>query len=211
MAAISIALCIIGVGFAWLLTRKRAPAAVSLPVNSIWSFTEDQKNSLAVTLLRKNATTGNLEAIPGQRRALEQMKITYGKPLIVPVSISATFPGQSSSPMTVWGVRMFHSGAGTGWSMPEHPINVAFPSALIVPAGQKVSCTYDMPVGLMGKLTCAVGTIRASSASIRRFSQRHQDAAGYGDHRWNGGEVDCYSIGNTVRGVQERVTGRHFR
>jgi len=149
-----------------LLPLAAAAQTVSMKVNSIWSFTEDQKNSLAVTLLRKNATTGNLEAIPGQRLALEQMKITYGSPLVVPESMSATFPGQKTSPMTVWGVRVFHSGSGTGWDQTEHPINVyerpgdpptanRFP--LFVPAGQKVFCLYRMPVGQMGDLTCTVG------------------------------------------------------
>jgi len=140
-----------------VLPLAAAAQTVSMKVNSIWSFTEDQKNSLSATLLRKNATTGNLEAIPGQRLALEQMKITYGAALVVPESMSATFPGQKSSAMTVWGVRLFHSAAGTGWSMPEHPINVSFNSALVVPAGQKVFCLYRMPVREMGDLTCAVG------------------------------------------------------
>jgi len=140
-----------------LLPLAAVAQTVTLKVNSIWSFTEDQKNVLAATLLRKNALSGNLEAISGQRLALEQMKITYGKPLIVPVSMAATFPGQKSSAMTVWGVRLFHSGAGTGWEMPEHPINVTFGAPIVVPAGQKLSCLYKMPVGDMGELSCTVG------------------------------------------------------
>jgi hypothetical protein len=158
---VRLALFALAVAVLQLLSVVGAKAqTVTMKVNSIWSFTEDQKNSLAVTLLRKNALSGNLEAIPGQRLALEQMKIVYGKPLKVPESLSATFPGQKTAPMTVVAVRLFHRGSGTGWSMRrDNEIDAdPFPDGpLIVPAGQKVSCTYLMPVGQMGKLTCAVG------------------------------------------------------
>jgi len=143
-----------------LLPLAAAAQTVSMKVNSIWSFTEDQKNSLSATLLRKNATTGNLEPIPGQRLALEQMKITYGSALIVPESMSATFPGQKTVPMTVVGVRLFHRGSGTGWVMRkdgEIDTDPLFSPPLLVPAGQKVFCLYRMPVREMGDLTCTVG------------------------------------------------------
>jgi len=143
-----------------LLPLAAAAQTVSMKVNSIWSFTEDQKNSLSVTLLRKNSATGNPEPIPGQRLALEQMKITYGAALVVPESMSAIFPGQKTVPMTVVGVRLFHRGSGTGWVMRkdgEIDTDPLFSPPLLVPAGQKVFCLYRMPVREMGDVTCSVG------------------------------------------------------
>ena len=112
------------------------------------------------SLLRKNSATGNPEPIPGQRLALEQMKITYGAALVVPESMSAIFPGQKTVPMTVVGVRLFHRGSGTGWVMRkdgEIDTDPLFNPPLLVPAGQKVFCLYRMPVREMGDVTCSVG------------------------------------------------------
>ena len=135
----------------WLILLIALPVAaqnVSVPVDSIWSIPRTITASFAVAPLRKNSTTGAFEAIPGQRVATTLAAL---QPVMV-----VNFPGQKSTPMTVWGVRFYHSGAGTGWEMPEHPTNIVFRTALIVPAGRKMICRYDMPIGRVGSVACAV-------------------------------------------------------
>lgn len=119
-------------------------------VDSPWGmWANDVSVTLAATALRRNGTTGTLEAIAGQRVAL-------GRIAFLQSSLTVTFPGQTSAPMAVAGLRLFHAASGTGWVMPEHPINLTFPGPIIVPAGRTLTCRYDMPIATKGRVQCSV-------------------------------------------------------
>jgi len=129
-----------------------APAGaqvVETPVDSPWNGCSGCTTTLAAAPLRLNSI-GNLEPIPGQRVAL-------GALAFLQPSVSVTFPGQKTVSMTIVGVRGFHEGSGRNMSMREHPIDWTLSAPLVVPAGQPATCRYDMPVGMDGKLICAVG------------------------------------------------------
>lgn len=122
---------------------------LEMPIDSPWAVWDSSaKHTWAVQALRRNVTTGTLEAIAGQR-------VTSGALVFRATQMSALFPGQTSSPMTVSGIRLFHSATGEGWAIPEHQVNVTLPSDIVVPAGRKLGCTYSMPLTGKGKLTCA--------------------------------------------------------
>jgi len=123
---------------------------VEMAVDSPWgAWATDVKVTLAATPLRKNATTGALEAIAGQR-------VSLGAITFLQSSLSVTFPGQTTTPMTVAGVRLYHAASGAGWVMPEHPVNVVFAVPLVVPTGRSLTCRYDMPIATKGKVSCSV-------------------------------------------------------
>jgi len=137
-----------GLAAALLAAGAAQGQTVQIQVDSLWSVPATITTSLAAAPLRKDATTGSFEAIPGQRvpttlRTLQTV-------------LEVIFPGQRSSPMAVWGVRLYHSASGSGWTMPEHPINVVFTTPLVVPAGRRMICRYDIPLGRMGTVACAV-------------------------------------------------------
>jgi hypothetical protein len=123
---------------------------VEMVVDSPWgAWASDVKVTLAASPLRRNATTGALEAISGQRVALGEISFLQK-------TLTVTFPGQKTSPMSVAGVRLYHSASGTGWTMPEHSINVTLPAPIIVPPSRKLDCRYDMPIATKGKVSCSV-------------------------------------------------------
>lgn len=120
---------------------------VEMVVDSPWgAWASDVKVTFAVSPLRRNIA-GQLEAIPGQR-------VSVGAISFLQKSITVTFPGQKSTPMTVAGLRLHYAASGTGWVMPERPINVTLPAVIEVPAGRKLTCFYDMPIATKGKVTC---------------------------------------------------------
>jgi len=131
-----------------LLSSSASAQTVQTQVDSLWSVPSTITTTLAAAPLRKNSTTGAFEAIPGQRVATTLRTLQ--------TVLNVVFPGQSSTPMTVWGVRLYHTARGTGWTMPEHPVNVVFATPLIVPAGRRMICRYDIPIGRMGTVACAV-------------------------------------------------------
>ncbi len=135
---------------AMLIPLSAAAQSVTLPLDSVWAVWDSTaKHAVSVTLLRRNATTGALEAISGQR-------VSVGAFSFRSLEMRAQFPGQKTSSMIVAGVRLFHSAVGDGWDMPEHPINVPFPASVEVPAGRPLGCTYSMPLTGKGALTCTV-------------------------------------------------------
>lgn len=125
--------------------------SVTQPLDSVWAVWDTTaKHSVSATLLRKNATSGALEAIPGQR-------VSPGTLYFRATGIQASFPGQSTTPMTVAGVRLFHSATGEDWEIPEHPVNVRLRTPLEVPAGRTVACVYSSPLLMKGSIKCEVG------------------------------------------------------
>jgi len=123
--------------------------AQTTPVDSLWGFQTltNVKHSVAATLLRRNAI-GGIEAVPGQRVSMGELRFLQS-------SLTVTFPGQKNAPMTITGIRLYHSATGTGWTMPEHPINLVG-TLVTVPAGKRLRCTYRMPIAQMGSLECSV-------------------------------------------------------
>lgn len=133
-----------------LACAASAQTLTTMLIDSPWSVWDNAaKHVISAQLLRKDATTGALVAIAGQ-------KVTPGGLSFWSPQATAAFPGQKSSDMTVAGIRLLHSAAGTGWDMPEHPINVTFPAPLVVPAGHSLGCVYLMPKLGKGSLTCTV-------------------------------------------------------
>lgn len=124
---------------------------MEMPLDSPWmAWDSTAKHSISAQPLKRNAATGNLEAIAGQKIVLGSLGFRL-------TSLTVTFPGLKTSPMTVVGVRLFHSAAGAGWEIPEHPINATFPEPIVVPAGRPLTCLYSMPLLAKGKLRCEVG------------------------------------------------------
>lgn len=138
--------------FLWFVALPWSVRAqtVDVVVDSPWGmWATDVTVTLAAAPLRRNATTGTLEAIAGHRVAIG--RVAFLQPLL-----TVTFPGQTSTAMTVAGLRLYHKANGAGWVMPEHPVNVTLPVPLVVPAGRKLVCRYDMPIAMKGKVTCSV-------------------------------------------------------
>src|SRR5262245_16136218 len=118
---------------------------VEMEIDSPWApWASAVTHTIAAQPLRRNATTGVLEAIAGQ-------KITLGSLGFLSPEMKVTFPGLKTSSMTVAGLRLFHSATGTGWAMPEHQVNVTLPTETVVPAGRPLACTYSMPLTGKGK------------------------------------------------------------
>jgi hypothetical protein len=138
-----------------LLIFFAAPTAIAqpgvvLPMDSVWApWAASATHKIGATLLKRDAATGTVSAIAGQR-------VEIGGLGFLSTEIRARFPGQKTTPMLVAGVRLFHAASGTGWDMPEHQVNVLFPAAVEVPAGHKFGCTYTMPKTGQGALKCEV-------------------------------------------------------
>lgn len=121
---------------------------VEMPMDSPWvAWPRGVTPQPSVSALRK--TSSGMEAITGQRVALGEMNFKT-------LQSSTTFPGQKTSPMPVAGLRIYYSAKGVGWAAPEHVINVALPTTLVVPAGRKMTCIYSAPMAGVGKLACSV-------------------------------------------------------
>lgn len=137
---------------------------VTMPLDSVWAvWNTTAKHSVSAQPLRRNATTGALEAIPGQR-------VSLGALVFRNTEIRADFPGQTTSPMTIAGVRLFHKASGEDWDMPEHPINVTLRTPLLVPAGKSAGCIYLSPILLKGSLTCEVGLAVGSAVVTQQVA-----------------------------------------
>lgn len=132
------------------ISASGAPLVVEMVVDSPWGmWATEVKVSVAASPLKRNATTGALEAIAGQR-------VTIGALTFLQNSLTVIFPGQKTSSMTVAGLRLHHSASGTGWVMPDHPVNVTLPALIVVPAGRRLACVYHMPIATKGKVSCSL-------------------------------------------------------
>lgn len=137
-----------------LLALQARAQVVEMSADSPWSaWGSDVAHQVAAQPLRRDSTTGALEAIPGQRTTIGPLPFRQ-------LGIIATFPGLKTAPMTVAGVRLFHSATGTGWEIPEHQVNATFPEPIIVPAGRPLSCVYTMPLAGKGVIRCEVGAAK---------------------------------------------------
>lgn len=118
-------------------------SAAPMPMDSPWTpWSSAVTVNLAAQLVRVDKS-----AIAGQR-------VSIGKMTFLQSQLRVEFPGQKTTPMVVGGVRLLHSAFGNGWVMPEHPVNVTFPTPITVPAGMKFVCVYSMPITSAGTLNC---------------------------------------------------------
>jgi hypothetical protein len=127
--------------------------AQSMPIDSLWAPWASGISAQATVYPLTWDSTGNLMPIASQ-----------GQPLPLAFSqspVTLTFPGQSTAVMTVAGVRMFSVATGTGWSGTSQ-IDVPFPSAVAVPAGQTLMVTYTAPLLGQGTLQWVVGAATGS-------------------------------------------------
>ena len=113
---------------------------IDVTVDSPWStFSPDVQVTLAAQPLRADARSKSGLAAIGRQR-VDLGNLTMQQP-----SITALFPGQSTTDMKVSGLRLYHSAKGKWWTIPEHPIDVVFWKEVFVPAGKQMKCIYTMP------------------------------------------------------------------